>query len=95
VPYGTIVPEKSDSVWVIGRCFSATHNAHASCRSMAQTMAMGQAAGLAAIISLQNDESASELNVVTLREKLIEKAAVLEVPNKIAFTEKDQWSLNF
>lgn len=52
VPYGTIVPVGSSKTWVVGRCFSATHDAHASCRSMAQTMSMGQAAGLAAIQSL-------------------------------------------
>ncbi len=55
VPYGTIVPRESTNVWVVGRCFSATHDAHASCRSMAQTMSMGQAAGLAAIVSLDSD----------------------------------------
>ena len=59
VPYGTIVPVKSETAWVVGRCFSATHDAHASCRSMAQTMSMGQAAGLAAVLSLQHDCSAS------------------------------------
>src|SRR5208283_4865530 len=43
VPYGTLVPKRRDELWVVGRCFSATHDAHASCRSMAQTMSMGQA----------------------------------------------------
>ncbi len=95
VPYGTIVAKNSDNTWVIGRCFSATHDAHASCRSMAQTMAMGQAAGLAAIISLQNDESASNINVQNLRENLKKNSAILEIPDKIAFTEKQEWKLNF
>ena len=36
---------------VAGRCFSATHDAHASVRSMAQCMAMGQAAGTAAAMA--------------------------------------------
>src|SRR5690606_35252009 len=35
VSYGTIVPKGSELAWVAGRCFSATHDAHASCRSMA------------------------------------------------------------
>ena len=49
VPYRTLVPRGRDELWVAGRCFSATHDAHASCRSMGQTMSMGQAAGVAAV----------------------------------------------
>jgi hypothetical protein len=44
VPYRTLVPKSREELWVVGRCFSATHDAHASCRSMGQTMSMGQAA---------------------------------------------------
>lgn len=95
VPYGTIVPQNSDLVWVVGRCFSATHDAHASCRSMAQTMSMGQAAGLAAVQSLDTDNSARLLDVNKLRESLLQQGAVLETPDQAAFTGKDQWKLNF
>ena len=95
VPYGCIVPKASDMVWVVGRCFSATHDAHASCRSMAQTMAMGQAAGLAALQSLDRDNSASQLEVSRLRENLLQQGAILETPDKPAFTGKDEWKLNF
>ncbi len=94
VPYGTIVPKDSNTVWVVGRCFSATHDAHASCRSMAQTMAMGHAAGLAAIQSLEKDEAANQLNVQALRESLFQQGSVLEVPDKKAFTGKNDWALN-
>ncbi|MBC7887275.1 MAG: FAD-dependent oxidoreductase [Ferruginibacter sp.] len=94
VPYGTIVPKQSNTVWVVGRCFSATHDAHASCRSMAQTMAMGNAAGTAAIQSLEKDEAASELNVKMLRDNLRQHQTILETPAAAAFTGKDEWSLN-
>ena len=40
-----------DGLLVAGRCFSATHDAHASARSMATCMAMGQAAGTAAALA--------------------------------------------
>lgn len=95
VPYGTIVPENSDTVWVAGRCFSATHDAHASCRSMAQTMSMGQAAGLAAVQSLAQDCSASTIDVKTLQEHLLQLGAILELPDKMADTNKDGWKNNF
>jgi len=94
VPYGTIVPKGSATAWVVGRCFSATHDAHASCRSMAQTMSMGQAAGLAAVQSLQKEEAAHQLDVNSLREKLYRAGAVLEFPSAAAFTGRNEWSKN-
>ncbi|HXQ55044.1 MAG TPA: FAD-dependent oxidoreductase, partial [Actinomycetes bacterium] len=44
IPFGTLVARDAANVLVAGRCFSATHDAHASVRSMGQCMAMGQAA---------------------------------------------------
>ena len=94
VPYHTLVPKNSDRVWVAGRCFSATHDAHASCRSMAQTMCMGQAAGMAAALSLQYDTSASAVSVDLLQKALRELGTVLEVPERIADTSRNGWMNN-
>lgn len=91
VPYGTIVPAASSSTWVVGRCFSATHDAHASCRSMAQTMSMGQAAGLAAIQSLESDCDAKDIDISLLRNELAKIGQVLEVPDLIADTSRNGW----
>lgn len=90
VPYGTLVPKSSSRVWVVGRCFSATHDAHASCRSMAQTMAMGQAASTAAFMAIK---SSSDVNVSIskLRELLVENGAILEMPIEISKTGKSDW----
>ena len=51
VPFRALQPRELENVVVAGRCFSATHDAHASARSMATCMAMGQAAGTAAALS--------------------------------------------
>jgi FAD dependent oxidoreductase len=95
VPYGTIVPANSETVWVVGRCFSATHDAHASCRSMAQTMSMGQAAGIAAVLSLQYDCSAEVVDIIALQQQLLAIGAVLEMPSAIADTARNGWKNNF
>jgi hypothetical protein len=95
VPYGTIVPAKSETAWVAGRCFSATHDAHASCRSMAQTMSMGQAAGLAAVLSLQHDCSAVAVDSKTLQQQLLAVGAVLQMPDVVADTTRNGWRNNF
>lgn len=95
VPYGTIVPKGSQAIWVVGRCFSATHDAHASCRSMAQTMSMGQAAGLAAVQSLHHDEAASGLSISRLQDALYKYGAVLDTPQTVADTTRHGWKNNF
>jgi hypothetical protein len=94
VPYGTLVPKNRDELWVIGRCFSATHDAHASCRSMGQTMSMGQAAGLAAAISLETDAGARNISIKELQDRLRRIGAVLERPREMASTAADAWRLN-
>ena len=94
VPYRTLVPRGRDEVWVAGRCFSATHDAHASCRSMGQTMSMGQAAGLAAALSLESDCGARDLPVQMLQRALLELGAVLETPAEVAATAARAWKDN-
>ncbi len=94
VPYGTIVPKESLNTWVVGRCFSATHDAHASCRSMAQTMSMGQAAGTAAILSLNTDTDAKNIHKKGLQDQLFQLGAILEMPNTIADTSRNGWANN-
>lgn len=94
VPYGTLVPKNSNSTWAVGRCFSATHDAHASCRSMAQTMSMGQAAGSAAIQSLKTDCDAKDVDIQELRNELVALGQILEVPEKVADTSRNGWCNN-
>jgi hypothetical protein len=51
---------------------------------MAQTMAMGQAVGTAAAISLKHDCSVRQVPIGELQQKLIDGGAVLETPRDIA-----------
>ncbi len=94
VPYRTLVPRQRDELWVAGRCFSATHDAHASCRSMAQTMAMGQAVGTAAALSISLRCGAREVPVGRLQTLLREQGAILELPSSEAKIGRDEWKAN-
>ena len=94
VPYRTLVPKNSTNVWVAGRCFSATHDAHASCRSMAQTMSMGQAAGFAAVQSLNKDCDAKSIDIKALQDTLLQHGAILDQPDKIADISRNGWLNN-
>jgi hypothetical protein len=94
IPYRTLVPAGRDEIWVAGRCFSATHDAHASCRSMGQTMSLGAAAGMAAALSLESGSGALSLDVPTLRDRLRNSGAVLEMPSATALTGAGDWKTN-
>lgn len=84
IPYRTLVPQKAEGLLVAGRCFSATHDAHAAVRSMAQCMAMGQAAGCAAALCLAHRKSPREISVADLQAELRNLGATLEAPMQAA-----------
>ena len=75
IPYRCLVPQKLAGLVVAGRCLSASHDAHASVRSIGQCLAMGQAAGLAASLAEQGDVRG--VSVDELRTRLVEIGAVL------------------
>ena len=77
IPYRCLLPKRVEGLLVAGRCLSAEHDAHASVRSMAQCMAMGQAAGAAAALSCQGKTLPHAFPVDTLRERLAGMGAVL------------------
>jgi hypothetical protein len=77
IPFRTLLARDAGNVLVAGRCFSATHDAHASVRSMGQCMAMGQAAGTAAALATQHRVDVRELEFSRLRDALRSAGAVL------------------
>jgi len=79
IPYRALLPRQVSNVLVTGRCFSATHEAHASVRSMAQCMGMGHAAGVAAALCAAKKCDTRSLPFHVLRERLLASRAVLHV----------------
>ena len=77
IPYGCLVAAGIEGLLVAGRCFSATHDAHASARSMATCMAMGQAAGTAAAMAASSGTTPRNVDVNDLRRRLVDADAVL------------------
>jgi glycine/D-amino acid oxidase-like deaminating enzyme len=84
IPFRTLLPKDADNLLVAGRCFSATHDAHASVRSMAQCMAMGQAAGCAGALATKRGVSPRELPIATLRSELEVSGAILSLAEGVA-----------
>ncbi len=81
IPYRALLPQTVENMLVAGRCFSATHDAHASVRSMAQCMAMGQAAGCAAALAAVANCMPREISITDLQDRLRRLGAVLETPS--------------
>ena len=70
IPLRSLIPQAVANVLTAGRCLSATHDAHASVRSMGQCMAMGQAAGTAAALALQANNTVRAVSVSQLQRQL-------------------------
>ncbi len=79
IPYRCLLPKGVEGLLLAGRCLSASHDAHASVRSMGQCMAMGQAAGLAAAQAASTGRPPRQVDVRRLQSDLLRLGAILEV----------------
>ena len=77
IPFRCLIPQGVDGLLVAGRCLSADHDAHASVRVMAQCMAMGQAAGVAAAIAARQSIGGRDVSITGLQTRLREMGAVI------------------
>lgn len=75
IPYRSLRPQKVSNLLVAGRCHSASREASTSTRVTATAMAMGEAAGTAAALSIMQRKSPAELAGVDVRRRLEERGA--------------------
>jgi hypothetical protein len=77
IPISTLRVKDADNLLVAGRCFSASHDAHASIRSMGQCMAMGQAAGINAALAVNTRKGIRDVLIGEIQNKLVQIGAVI------------------
>jgi hypothetical protein len=77
LPYRMTVPKGLDNVWVAGRCASMSHEAQSAARVTGACFVMGQAAGLAADLSLKAGVNADAVAVPALQVALEDTGAWL------------------
>lgn len=70
IPYRSLVPQKVDNLLCAGRNISATHLALASVRVMGPAMCLGEAAGKAAALAVQEGIKPRALDVKQLQDAL-------------------------
>jgi len=80
IPLSTLVVRDGLNVLAAGRCFSASHDAQASVRSMAQCMAMGQAVGTTAALAVGRGGAVRDVPFSDVRDRLVADGAILEGP---------------
>jgi hypothetical protein len=80
IPISTLRVKGADNLLVAGRCFSASHDAHASIRSMGQCMAMGQAAGINAALAVNTRKGIRDVPIGEIQNKLVQIGAVITIP---------------
>ncbi|MGG3885044.1 FAD-dependent oxidoreductase [Brevibacillus panacihumi] len=77
IPYRTMIPGNVDNLLVAGRSISTTHFANASTRVMSICMAIGQAAGVACVISMQDQVLLKNIDTNKLKKQLREQGAII------------------
>lgn len=77
IPYRSLLPLKAGNLLVAGRCISATHEAQASIRILPIVATLGQAAGVAAAVSLRAGVAPREADVAEIQRILTEQGAFI------------------
>ena len=77
IPYRSLLPKQVEGLLLSGRNISGTHRAHASYRVMGVALAIGQAAGAAAALSVQNGCVPRNLDYHQIQDLLVRYGAVL------------------
>jgi hypothetical protein len=89
IPYRSLVPMKVTNMLVAGRSISATHEAMGAIRVMATCMAMGEAAGRAARISVRGNSTPAGIDTHELRRQQLERGVYLRNPDGSRATAVD------
>ena len=79
IPYRSLIPKGIDNMLVAGRCISSDHGAQASYRIMPVVCCIGEAAGIAAAMSLSSAADVRRTDVKDLQERLNSNGAFIGI----------------
>lgn len=77
IPMRCLLPKTTEGIIVTGRCISATREANGGARHMATAMALGEAAGVMASVSVSENCSTLEVSADLVRERLRKSGAAV------------------
>ena len=76
-PYRSLLPREIDGLMAAGRCASASYMGHYGGKSMGNMLSIGQAAGVAAALCVQNGTQPRKLDYKLVQKKLAEMGVTL------------------
>jgi hypothetical protein len=76
-PYRVMLPASVDNLLVAGRCFSATSEAQKMSREIPPMFVLGQAAGVAAALAVEQNSLPRQLDVTEIQDRLRRQGALL------------------
>lgn len=88
IPYGVLLPKGVEGLLVACRACGLTHDAHMSFRMQNDMQRLGEAAGLAAALSVETGRDPRHIEISKLRELLIASGALRPASEKPRFMEK-------
>ena len=77
IPYRSLLPQRSTNLLAAGRCISVDHRTHHATKEIPACFATGEAAGIAAALSLSRKTALAELDVAELQRALAKAGAWL------------------
>jgi hypothetical protein len=77
IPYRSLLPQRTSNLLAAGRCISVDHRAHHATKEIPACFATGQAAGIAAALSLSRNVAPSALDISELQKTLVRAGAWL------------------
>lgn len=77
IPYACLVARDLDNLLMAGRCISVTHEALGSTRISPVSIALGQAAGVAAALSLRAAKRPADIKALTVRAEVVDQGGLV------------------
>ena len=77
IPLSALIPKGSQNILVAGRCVSSDRLANSGLRVQAPCMAMGQAAGAAAVLAVRENTTPLKVPLNDIREMLVNNGAIV------------------
>ena len=83
IPYPALVARELPNLLVAGRCISVDHRVHHATKEIPACMATGEAAGTGAALALGAGVTPADVDVSSLRRRLLEKGAILSLEDSV------------
>ena len=71
IPYGCLVPKGIDNLLVAGRCVAGDNTSHAAMRNMMACCVTGQGAGVAAAVSVRENQGTQSVEFAKVQAELL------------------------